>query len=119
MSDSLRPHGQRKNSLGKNTGVGCHAPPPGDLPNPGIEPASLISLALAGRFFTSSTIYSSLNICIYICVCVYIYIYNTYIYIYLFSTLLSTTNLGLGNLPHTGLAAHQALLRWAVLPLVP
>ena len=26
-------------------------PPPGDLPDPGIEPASLISPALAGRFF--------------------------------------------------------------------
>ena len=30
-------------------------PPPGDLPNPGIEPASLMSPALAGRFFTAST----------------------------------------------------------------
>ena len=30
-------------------------PPPGDLPDPGIEPASLRSLALAGRFFTTST----------------------------------------------------------------
>ena len=30
-------------------------PPPGDLPNPGIEPMSLISPALAGRFFTTST----------------------------------------------------------------
>ena len=28
---------------------------PGDLPNPGTEPASLMSLALAGRFFTSTT----------------------------------------------------------------
>ena len=28
-------------SPGKNTGVGCHAPSPGDLPNPGIEPRSL------------------------------------------------------------------------------
>ena len=28
---------------------------PGDLPNPGIEPASLTSLALAGGFFTTST----------------------------------------------------------------
>ena len=28
--------------------------PPGDLPNPGIEPASLMSSALAGRFFTTS-----------------------------------------------------------------
>ena len=30
-------------------------PPPGDLPNPGIEPASLMSPALAGRFFATST----------------------------------------------------------------
>ena len=28
-------------------------PPPGDLPKPGIEPVSLISPALAGRFFTT------------------------------------------------------------------
>ena len=28
---------------------------PGDLPNPGKEPASLISLASAGKFFTTST----------------------------------------------------------------
>ena len=26
-------------------------PPPGDLPNPGIEPASPVAPALAGRFF--------------------------------------------------------------------
>ena len=31
----------RGDSLGKNIGVGCHAlSPPGDLPNPGIEPKS-------------------------------------------------------------------------------
>ena len=29
--------------------------PPGDLPDPGIEPKSLTSPALAGRFFTTST----------------------------------------------------------------
>ena len=29
-------------------------PPPGDLPNPGIESASLVSPALAGRFSTTS-----------------------------------------------------------------
>ena len=28
-------------------------PPPGDLPNPGIEPMSPVSPALAGRFFTT------------------------------------------------------------------
>ena len=32
-------------------------PAPGDLPNPGTETVSLISLALAGRFFTTSTTY--------------------------------------------------------------
>ena len=39
----------------KNTGVGCLCPPPQDLPNPGIEPAFLMSPELAGRFFTIST----------------------------------------------------------------
>ena len=29
-------------------------PPPGNLPNPGIKPPSLMSPALAGKFFTSS-----------------------------------------------------------------
>ena len=29
-------------------------PPPGDLPDPGIEPGSLVSLALAGGFFTTA-----------------------------------------------------------------
>ena len=33
---------------------GLPCPPPGDLPDPGIEPMSLMSPALAGRFFTSS-----------------------------------------------------------------
>jgi len=34
---------------------GLPFPPPGDLPNPGIEPASFISPALAGGFFTTGT----------------------------------------------------------------
>ena len=34
---------------------GLPCPPPGDLPNPGTEPVSLISPALAGGFFTTST----------------------------------------------------------------
>ena len=33
---------------------GLPFPPSGDLPNPGIEPTSLMSPALAGRFFTTS-----------------------------------------------------------------
>ena len=32
---------------------GLHCPPPGDLPDLGIEPTSLTSPALAGRFFTT------------------------------------------------------------------
>ena len=34
---------------------GLPCPPPGDLPDSGIEPASLMSLTLAGGFFTIST----------------------------------------------------------------
>ena len=33
-------------SPGKNIGVGCHALNPGDLPNPRIKPACLVSFAL-------------------------------------------------------------------------
>ena len=33
---------------------GLPCPPPGDLPDPGTEPVSLESPALAGRFFTTS-----------------------------------------------------------------
>ena len=36
-------------------------PPPGDLPDPGIEPTSLTSSALAGRFFTPSATWKPLN----------------------------------------------------------
>ena len=38
---------------GKNTGMGCHFLLQGNLPDPGIEPASLVSLALVGEFFTT------------------------------------------------------------------
>ena len=45
----------RGDSPGKNTGVGCHFLLQGDLLDPGIEPVSLMSPALAGRFFTTRT----------------------------------------------------------------
>ena len=32
-------------------------PPPGDLPDPGIEPAFPVSPTLAGRFFTTEPMY--------------------------------------------------------------
>ena len=57
---TLRPHGLWPARLlclwdfpGKNTGVGLPFPTRGDLPDPGIEPASLESPALAGGFFTT------------------------------------------------------------------
>ena len=36
-------------------------PNPGYLPDPGIEPTLLVSPALAGRFFTTSTIWEALE----------------------------------------------------------
>ena len=40
---------------------GLPCPPSGDLPNPGIEPVSLTSPALAGRFFTTSASWEALS----------------------------------------------------------
>ena len=34
---------------------GLPFPPPGDLPDPGVEPTSLVSPALAGGFFTTES----------------------------------------------------------------
>ena len=43
------------------TGLSC--PPPGDLPNPGIEPTSLTSPALAGRIFTNNNTWEAHRTC--------------------------------------------------------
>ena len=40
---------------------GLPCPPPGDLPDPGIEPTSLMSPALAGRFSTTSATWKALS----------------------------------------------------------
>ena len=40
---------------------GLPCPPPGDVPNPGIEPVSLMSPALAGGFFTTSATWEAPN----------------------------------------------------------
>ena len=62
VSDTLWPHGLWParflcplNFPDRNTGVGCHFLLQGIFPRPGIEPWSLTSPALAGRFFTTST----------------------------------------------------------------
>ena len=62
VSDSLRPYGwtvahQARLSMGlsrQEYWSGRPCPSLGDLPDPGIETPSLISPALAGRFFTTS-----------------------------------------------------------------
>ena len=50
---------------------GLPFPPPGELPDPGIELASLMSPALAGGFFTTSTTWEALagewiHVCIWL-----------------------------------------------------
>ena len=42
--------------------------PPGDLPNPGIEPMSLMSPALAGKFFTTHAAWEAC-VCILVVIC--------------------------------------------------
>jgi len=41
---------------------GLPYPSPGDLPDPGIEPMSLMSPTLVGGFFTTSTTWETLNL---------------------------------------------------------
>ena len=41
---------------------GLRFPAPGDLPDPGIEPASLMSPALAAGFFTTRAIWEALSL---------------------------------------------------------
>ena len=62
MSDSLQPYGLQParllclwDSQGKNIGVRCHALLQGIFPTQGLNPTSLMSPALTGRFFTTST----------------------------------------------------------------
>ena len=40
---------------------GLPCPPPGSLPNPGMEPRSFLSPALAGRLFTTSATWEALQ----------------------------------------------------------
>ena len=73
MSDSLRPlwtvaH-QAPLSMGFSRQESWSVvpfPPAGDLPNPGIEPASLPSPALAGGFFTTSATHGYIHFYCYI-----------------------------------------------------
>ena len=58
---------------------GLPCPPPGDLSDPGVETASLLSHALASRFFTSSTTWEA-YVCVY-----YIHTHiHSHIYIHMY-----------------------------------
>ena len=60
---------------------GMSFPTQGDLPDSGIEPASLMYLALASRFFTTSTtceVHICVCVCVCGCVCVYIYPFSVH-----------------------------------------
>ena len=48
-------------SLGKDTGMGCPFLLQGDLPDPGIEPTSLVPPVLTGRFFYWCTTWEVLH----------------------------------------------------------
>ena len=65
LADSLQPHGLELSRLLCPWGFsrqeywsGLPCPPLGDLLDPGIEPMSLMSPALAGKFFTTGTTWS-------------------------------------------------------------
>ena len=57
--DSSPPGSSVHGILSQGYWSGLPCPPPGDLPDRGIEPASLMSLASAGRFFTTSAIWEA------------------------------------------------------------
>ena len=53
LSPPGSPPGSSWGFSGQEYWSGLPCPPPGDLPHPGIKPMTLMSLALAGRFFTA------------------------------------------------------------------
>ena len=53
-----------------NTGVSCHALPPGDLSDPGITSISFVTPALTGGFFSTSTTF--------FCFCEVLHKWNSY-----------------------------------------
>ena len=54
MSDSLIPHRLSMGFSRQEYWSGLTFPPPGDLPDAGIKPGSLVSPALAGGFFATA-----------------------------------------------------------------
>ena len=73
MANSLRPHGLQPTRLlwwrfsRQEYWNGLPCLPPGNLPNPGIEPMCLMSSELAGRFFTTSATWEAPNPQVRVC----------------------------------------------------
>ena len=78
---------------------GLPCSPPGDLPNPGIEPASLMSPALAGGFFATSATWEILY-----------FTYGNILVSMLFSQVIP---------PSPSLTVSESLFFMSVLPLLP
>ena len=79
--------------------VAC--PPPGDLPDPGIEPSSLVSPALAGGFFTTSAAWEAPH--------------SIYIYMHTWRHKRCGFNPWVGNIPlEEGTATHSRILAWRI-----
>ena len=65
VSDPIKVACQAPLSMGvfrQESWSGLPCPPPGDLPGPEIEPTSLMSPVLAGKFFTASATWEALVI---------------------------------------------------------
>ena len=80
MSDSLQHHGLQLTRLLCPWGFsrqeywsGLPFPPPGDLPDAGIEPVSLMSPALAGSFFTTNATWEAPYLYLYAQVYIFIF----------------------------------------------
>ena len=58
LDDFLGPHGQRMGFSRQEYWSGLLFPLPGDLPDPGMKPASLGYPTVAGRFLTTSAPWS-------------------------------------------------------------
>ena len=68
LQDSLWPY-ELKGFFRQEYWSGLPCPPPGDLPDPGIKPTSLTSPALAGVFFTRSSVWEGLLVQYYYLTC--------------------------------------------------
>ena len=88
---------------------GLTSPPPGDFPDPGIEPVSLTSPALAAGLFATIATWEAPCICVYVYKCAYIYIYIYICCLVLFSCSATSVSLWPDKQP-PGFSVHDSTL---------